>query len=38
MAIDRKYERDIDLMLAEEFAASPPFVQWFLDQTKSFKG
>ena len=37
MAIDRKYERDIDLMLAEEFAASPPFVQWFLDQTKSFK-
>ncbi|HYA17254.1 MAG TPA: hypothetical protein VEF06_07300 [Bryobacteraceae bacterium] len=38
MAIDRKYERDVDLLLAEEFTVSPPFVRWFLDQTRSFRG
>ncbi len=34
----RKYERDIDLLLAEEFSVSPPFATWFLSQTKAFKG
>jgi hypothetical protein len=36
MAIWRKYERDIDIMLAEEFAVSPEFAAWFLKQTKKF--
>jgi hypothetical protein len=36
MAIERKYERDIDIMLAEEFAVSPEFAAWFLKQTKKF--
>lgn len=36
MAIERKYERDIDLLLAEEFAVSPPFAAWFLQHTKKF--
>jgi hypothetical protein len=38
MAVERKYERDIDLLLAEEFSVSPDFATWFLNQTKSFKG
>jgi len=38
MAVERKYERDIDLLLAEEFSVSAPFATWFLGQTKSFKG
>jgi hypothetical protein len=37
MAIERKYERDIDLLLAEEFSVSPLFSTWFLTQTKYFK-
>jgi len=32
--IGRKYERDIDLLLAEEFAVSPEFASWFLGQTR----
>ena len=35
--MDRKYERDIDLLLAEEFEVSRAFASWFIDQTK-FKG
>ncbi len=34
MAVERKYERDIDLLLAEEFAVSPPFACWFLGRTR----
>jgi hypothetical protein len=34
MAVDRKYERDIDLLLAEEFAVSDTFATWFLNQTR----
>lgn len=34
MAVDRKYERDIDLLLAEEFVVSPAFATWFLNQTR----
>jgi hypothetical protein len=37
IAVARKYERDIDLLLAEEFAASPSFATWFLEQTNGFK-
>jgi hypothetical protein len=33
MPINRKYERDIDLFLAEEFSSSAAFSKWFLDQT-----
>lgn len=33
-AIGRKYERDIDLLLAEEFVVSPGFASWFLGKTK----
>ena len=36
ISVGRKYERDIDLLLAEEFAVSPDFAKWFLTQTKSF--
>jgi hypothetical protein len=36
-AIGRKYERDIDVLLAEEFAVSPQFVLWFLQRTQKFK-
>jgi hypothetical protein len=36
-AIGRKYERDIDMLLAEEFATSPRFTNWFLGKTKKFK-
>ncbi len=38
MPVERKYERDIDLLLAEEFSVSPAFAAWFLSQTKSFGG
>jgi hypothetical protein len=38
MTVARKYERDIDFLLAEEFAVSPSFATWFLEQTKRFKG
>ncbi len=38
LTIARKYERDIDLLLAEEFAVSPSFATWFLEQTHAFKG
>ncbi len=33
----RKYERDIDVLLAEEFAVFPEFALWFLQQTQKFK-
>jgi hypothetical protein len=35
--IGRKYERDIDVLLAEEFAVSPQFVVWFLQNTQKFR-
>jgi len=34
MAVERKYERDIDVLLAEEFSVSPAFASWFLSKTK----
>jgi hypothetical protein len=34
MATIRKYERDIDLLLAEEFVVSPGFAKWFVSRTK----
>lgn len=34
MAIERKYERDIDLLLAEEFMTSPPFARWMWQKTR----
>jgi hypothetical protein len=34
MATIRKYERDIDLLLAEEFVVSPGFANWFVSRTK----
>jgi hypothetical protein len=37
MSVERKYERDIDLLLAEEFSVSPTFATWFLAQTNSFR-
>ena len=33
MPIERKYERDIDLLLAEEFSVSPAFSSWFVSLT-----
>jgi len=33
----RKYERDIDVMLAEEFTVSAEFTTWFLQRTARFK-
>ncbi len=36
MAVERKYERDIDLLLAEEFSVSPAFGAWFLKNTRKF--
>lgn len=38
MAVERKYERDIDLLLAEEFEVSASFASWFLGRTKKFAG
>lgn len=34
MAVERKYERDIDLLVAEELSVSQGFRSWFLQQTK----
>jgi hypothetical protein len=34
MAVERKYERDIDILLAEEFAVSAEFASWFQQKTK----
>lgn len=34
MAVERKYERDIDLLLAEEFSVNPAFASWFVSLTK----
>jgi hypothetical protein len=34
MIINRKYERDVDLLLAEEFEVSQAFSRWFIDRTK----
>lgn len=34
MAVERKYERDIDVLLAEEFCVNQKFASWFLRQTK----
>ena len=31
--VSRLYERDVDLLLAEEFQVSPPFAKWFLSQS-----
>ena len=33
MAVDRKYERDVDLLLAEEIVVSPAFAKWLQNQT-----
>ena len=34
MAIMRKLERDIDILLAEEFSVCPAFADWFLSKSK----
>ena len=34
MAVERKYERDIDILLAEEFSVSAEFAEWFLLQSR----
>lgn len=34
MPVERKYERDIDLLLAEEFAVNAEFADWFRGQTR----
>lgn len=34
MAVERRYERDIDLLLAEEFSVNPAFASWFVSLTK----
>jgi len=34
MSVERKYERDIDLLLAEEFSVSPGFASWFQAQAR----
>jgi hypothetical protein len=34
MTVERKYERDVDLLLAEEFAVNPIFAQQFKNFTK----
>ena len=34
MPVERKYERDIDLLLAEEFSVNPAFAGWFVSLTK----
>jgi hypothetical protein len=33
VAVDRKYERDVDLLLAEEIVVSPAFAKWLQNQT-----
>jgi hypothetical protein len=37
MSVERKYERDVDLLLAEEFSVSPKFANWFLGKTSGFR-
>jgi hypothetical protein len=34
MAVDRKYERDIDLLLAEELSVNPGFGDWLKSRTR----
>jgi hypothetical protein len=34
VAVDRKYERDIDLLLAEEVVVSPAFATWLQNHTR----
>lgn len=34
MALERKYERDIDILLAEEFSVSSEFARWFWQHTR----
>lgn len=34
MTVERKYERDVDLLLAEEFAVNPIFAERFKNLTK----
>jgi hypothetical protein len=34
MVVERKYERDVDLLLAEEFAVNPTFAERFKAETK----
>jgi len=34
VSVERKYERDIDLLLAEEFSVNPSFARWFRSKTK----
>jgi hypothetical protein len=34
LAVERKYERDIDILLAEEFTVSPAFAAWFWRHTR----
>lgn len=38
MAVERKYERDIDVFLAEEFSVSSEFSRWFLGKIPKFIG
>jgi hypothetical protein len=34
VAIERKYERDVDVLLAEEFSVNAAFADWFRSRTK----
>jgi hypothetical protein len=34
VAVERKYERDVDVLLAEEFSVNTAFAEWFRSQTK----
>jgi hypothetical protein len=34
VTVERKYERDVDMLLAEEFLVNPSFASWFASQTK----
>jgi hypothetical protein len=34
LGVERKYERDVDLLLAEEFSVNPAFADWFRSKTK----
>lgn len=38
LIIPRKYERDVDMLLAEEFSISTDFGAWFLGKTRRFQG
>lgn len=37
VTVERKYERDVDMLLAEEFVVNPTFASWFVAKTK-FQG